>query len=229
MAGPAPRIVPFGEAAFLVVLGERISVALNRRTHALDVAVQSDLPRSDGWGIPVPAYASLLVPYDPDRLDPETARERLERVVAATARTPPGPDRGGRLVEIPVCYGGSDGPDLPEVADRLGLSVEAVVRAHAGRTYRVYLLGFVPGFGYLGTLPPRLVLPRRQTPRPAVPPGSVGIAGSQTAVYPVATPGGWHLIGRTDLALWNAAADPPAGLAPGDRVRFVPLDWMGPR
>ena len=108
------------------------------RAHALDVAVQSDLPRSDGWGIPFPAYASLLVPYDPDGSTRTTARERLERVVAATGPAPPGPDRGGRLVEIPVCYGGDDGPDLPEVAARHGLSAEAVVRLHAGRTYRVY-------------------------------------------------------------------------------------------
>jgi KipI family sensor histidine kinase inhibitor len=229
VAGPTPRIMPFGEAAFLVVLGERISVPLNRRTHALDAAVRTGLPASDGWGTPVPAYASLLVPYDPERLDPATARDRLEAVVAAAGRHPLGPERGGRLVEIPVRYGGPDGPDLAEVAERLGMDTRAVVRAHAGRTYRVYLLGFVPGFAYLGMLSPRLVLPRRPTPRPAVPPGSVGIAASQTAVYPVATPGGWHLIGRTDLPLWDPAADPPAGLAPGDRVRFVSIDGRRPR
>ena len=229
MAGPTAKVVPFGENAFLVVLGERISVPLNRRTHALDAAVRAELPAADGWGDPVPAYASLLVPFDPQRLDPDAAHERLEAVVAATGRLPPGPERGGRLVEIPVCYGGPDGPDLAEVAERLGMAPEAVVRAHAGRTYRVYLLGFVPGFAYLGTLPPRLVLPRRPTPRPAVPPGSVGIAAAQTAVYPVATSGGWHLIGRTDLPLWDPAADPPARLAPGDRVRFVPVERPGPR
>ncbi len=169
------------------------------------------------------------MPFDPERLDPAAARERLEAVVATTSRLPLGPDRGGRLVEIPVRYGGPDGPDLSEVAERLGLDVEAVVRAHAARTYRVYLLGFVPGFAYLGTLPQRLVLPRRPTPRPTVPPGSVGIAATQTAVYPVATPGGWHLIGRTDLPLWDPEADPPARLAPGDRVRFVPIERPGRR
>jgi KipI family sensor histidine kinase inhibitor len=216
--------VPFGEAAFLVVLGERMSVPLNRRTHALDAAVRAALPAADGWGSPVPAYASLLVPYDPERLEPAAARERLEAVVDSAAHAPLGPDRGGWLVEVPVRYGGPDGPDLLEVAERLGMAPEAVVRAHAGRTYRVYLLGFVPGFAYLGMLSPRLVLPRRPTPRPAVPPGSVGIAASQTAIYPVSTPGGWHLIGRTDLALWDPAADPPARLGPGDRVRFVPVE-----
>jgi KipI family sensor histidine kinase inhibitor len=228
MAGPTAKVVPFGEAAFLVVLGERISVPLNRRTHALDAAVRAGLPAADGWGNPVPAYASLVVPFDPERLDPAAARERLAAIIDSAARTPLGPDRGGRLVEIPVRYGGPDGPDLAEVAERLGMAPEAVVRAHAGRTYRVYLLGFVPGFAYLGTLPLRLVLPRRPTPRPAVPPGSVGIAAAQTAVYPVATPGGWHLIGRTDLPLWDPSADPPARLAPGDRVRFVPVE-LGPR
>jgi KipI family sensor histidine kinase inhibitor len=125
-------------------------------------------------------------------------------------------------LEVPVHYGGADGPDLPEVAERLGLSQGQVVEAHAGPTYRVRMLGFVPGFAYLATLPEVLALPRRAEPRTRVPGGSVAIAARQTAVYPFETPGGWHLIGRTDLSMWDIGRVPPARLAPGDRVRFVP-------
>jgi KipI family sensor histidine kinase inhibitor len=124
-------------------------------------------------------------------------------------------------IEIPVRYGGDDGPDLEGVAGRLGLASDAVVALHAGTTYRVFMLGFAPGFAYLGTLPAELSLPRRTEPRPSVPAGSVAIAARQTGVYPVATPGGWHLIGRTEVTLWDPSAEPPARLAPGDRVRFV--------
>lgn len=223
MTQPGARIVDFGDAAFLVVLGERISVALNRRTQALDAAVRTALPAADGWETPVPAYASLLVPYDPGRLAATEARERLAAVVAAMDAAPPPPERPAPIVEIPVRYGGTGGPDLDEVAERLGLTPDEVIAIHAGRTYRVFLLGFVPGFAYLGTLPARLALPRRATPRARVPSGSVAIAGAQTAVYPSATPGGWHVIGHTDERLWDPAGDPPARLTPGDRVRFVPI------
>lgn len=223
MSGTGARIVAFGDAAFLVVLGERISVALNRRTRALDDAVRAALPTAHGWDVPVPAYASLLVPYDPERLTARDARERLAAVVAAIDAAPLPRERPSPVVEIPVRYGGDDGPDLAEVAERLALTPDEVVAIHAGRTYRVFLLGFVPGFAYLGTLPSRLVLPRRATPRARVPAGSVAIAGRQTAVYPFSTPGGWHLIGRTDERLWDPTADPPARFAPGDRVRFVAI------
>ncbi|MFV2065082.1 MAG: allophanate hydrolase subunit 1, partial [Chloroflexota bacterium] len=114
-------------------------------------------------------------------------------------------------------------PDLEEVAARTGLSVEAVVDAHSGTTYRVFMLGFAPGFAYLGTLPASLQLPRRAEPRLRVPSGSVAIAAAQTAVYPHSTAGGWHLLGRTDTVLWDRSAEPPARLRPGDRVRFVPV------
>lgn len=221
MIGSGARIVEFGEAAFLVVLGERMSVPLNRRTRALDDEVRGALSAADGWEVPVPAYASLLIPYDPERLTAADARERIVAVVAAMEAAPLPPERATRVVEIPVRYGGGEGPDLAEVAERLGLTSDEVVAIHAGRTYRVFLLGFVPGFAYLGRLPSRLVLPRRATPRARVPAGSVAIAGAQTAIYPSATPGGWHLIGRTDEVLWDPNAASPARLAPGDRVRFV--------
>jgi KipI family sensor histidine kinase inhibitor len=119
---------------------------------------------------------------------------------------------------IPVLY---DGVDLPVVAGQTGLAIDEVVARHTARTYTVYAVGFVPGFGYLGDLDPALVVPRRPTPRPRVPTGSVAIAGGHTAVYPLETPGGWHLIGRTSIRMFDAAADPPARLAVGDTVRFV--------
>ena len=222
MSGDRFRIVPLGDAALLVILGERISVGLNRRTLAVEAAIRATLPVDDGWQAPVPAYASVLVPYDPERFTAAEATERLGAVVSAIIAAPLPPERPAPVIDILVRYGGGDGPDLTEVARHVGLSPDEVVAAHASRTYRVFLLGFVPGFAYLGTLPPGLRLPRRETPRAEVPAGSVAIAGAQTAVYPLATPGGWHIIGRTDELLWDPGADPPARLAAGDHVRFIP-------
>lgn len=245
MRGPEPaqpaafRVVPLGDAAFLVVLGDVIDERLNRRVHRLTAELAARLRPEAGWERPVPAYASLLVPFDPWRLGSGEALIGLE---AALAEVRPGagwgaagPDSADRLgpaappepespaVEIPVRYGGADGPDLQEVAARCGLRPADVIELHAGSTYRVFLLGFSPGFAYLGPLPAQLVLPRRDEPRSRVPQGSVAIAAEQTCVYPQATPGGWHLLGRTDLPLWDVRADPPARYRPGDRVRFVPL------
>jgi KipI family sensor histidine kinase inhibitor len=136
---------------------------------------------------------------------------------AAGARTADGAE-----LTIPVRYGGAEGPDLAEVAARLRLTEDEVVRLHAGTVYRVFCMGFVPGFPYLGTLPAELALPRRSTPRLSVPAGSVAITGRQTGIYPAATPGGWHLVGRTDATIWDPRRDPPALLEPGARVRFQP-------
>ena len=223
-AGGRPAIVPFGDGALLVVLGERIDAVLNRRVHVLAAAVRAARSADPRWGAPVPAYASLLVPYDPLAMEQAEANERLGALAASAGEDEAVAEVEGELVEIPVRYGGGDGPDLDEVAARLGLAPEEVIALHAGMTYRVFMLGFAPGFGYLATLPPALVLPRRATPRTRVPVGSVAIAGEQTAVYPVATPGGWHLIGRTDLSVWDPRRDPPALLRPGQRVRFRPVD-----
>ncbi len=131
--------------------------------------------------------------------------------------------RPAGTVEIPVCYGGALGEDLETLARSRGLSAEAVVAIHSGVTYHVHMLGFVPGFAYLGGLDERLATPRRATPRPRVPAGSVAIADGQTAIYPLETPGGWHLIGRTPLQLFRADASPPSLLNAGDTVRFVPI------
>jgi KipI family sensor histidine kinase inhibitor len=218
----AVRVLPFGEAALLVQLGDSIDEGVNAAAHALGARLR--LARPDAPP-PVPAYASVLVAFDPGREDPSALADELERAAAeclAEVGAHGAVPVPGRLLEVPVRYGGENGPDLAEVAARAGLAPADVVALHAGTEYRVFMLGFVPGFAYLGPLPRRLELPRRPTPRARVAAGSVAIAARQTAVYPISTPGGWHILGRTQLPFWDAAAEPPALLRPGDRVRFVP-------
>lgn len=201
--------MPFGERAVLVTFAERVDAGANARARAL----------ADAWerrvGPAVPAYASTLLHYDPLAL-PAASALRLARRLAsrARARTVVRP-----TIEIPVRYGG---PDLADVARLSNASVDEIVALHAGREYRVYFLGFMPGFAYLGDLDPRIVAPRLPSPRTRVAVGSVAVAGAQTAVYPFASPGGWRLIGTTDVALFDPARERPALLAEGDRVRFVP-------
>ena len=235
-----PRIEPFGDSALLVVLGEDPDLAVNRRVHRLASAVDD---ARGGWrqppagsaerkpkpavGRPVAGFTSLLVPFDPTIVAPEAVDAFVRSVLHALpdegAASPPGDESPSREpVVIPVRYGGEDGPDLTDVADRNGLRPCDVVELHAATTYEVLFLGFGPGFGYLGVLPDEIVTPRRSTPRTRVPAGSVGIAGRQTCVYPFATPGGWNLIGRTSTTMWDPSRTDPALLAPGMRVRFVP-------
>ncbi len=217
----AVRVEAMGESALLVVLGERIDPALNLRVHLLALHLDAAAARIPGLGATVPAYGSVLVPFDPCRLDEATVRAAIADALAAADH--PGAARdAGPVVRVPVRYGGADGPDLADVAARTGRSEDAVVALHAGREYRVFCVGFVPGFPYLGLLPEELALPRRSTPRLRVPSGSVAIAGRQTGIYPSGTPGGWHVIGRTDLAVWDPSRERPALLEPGDRVRFEP-------
>jgi KipI family sensor histidine kinase inhibitor len=225
MADPEPgasfRLDRAGDAALLLTLGEAVDDGLNAAVHRVAAALTDRHPRLLGLGIPVPGYASLLIPFDPDASPEADVRAAVEAALeAASAETV---DTPGPTIEIPVRYGAGYGPDLPDVARRTGLSEEAVVAFHASVEYRVFLLGFVPGFPYLGVLPAALELPRRATPRVKVPAGSVAIAGRQTGIYPAASPGGWHVIGRTDLVLWDPRRDPPALLGPGSRVHFVPV------
>ncbi len=227
------RVEPFGDAALLVVLGERVDPAVNDRVHRLAFGLDVRAARLPGLGATVPAYASVLVPFDPSVLAEAAVRGVIADVLradvgAGAAKQPAAAPEPATTADIrpvthvPVRYGGADGPDLAEVAVRTGLSEDDVVRLHAGAEYRVFCVGFVPGFPYLGMLPEELALPRRSTPRLHVPAGSVAIAGRQTGIYPSDTPGGWHVIGRTDLSVWDPNRDPPALLEPGARVRFVP-------
>ena len=218
MTVASPAIVPLGEAAWTVVLGERVDRSIHQEVTALAARIEAEhLP---GVIEVVPAYAAVTVFFDPLHADGDALRERLAALASESSDLPPDHPAAvssSHLISIPVHY---DGPDLAEVASRTGLSADEVIRRHSGREYRVYLLGFAPGFAYLGTLDPALVLPRRSAPRTQVPAGSVAIAGAQTGVYPLATPGGWHLIGTTPLALFDPAREPAALLKAGDRVRF---------
>lgn len=212
-----PLIVPLGDTALTIRLGDRVNAVLAARVRALAERIRD--ARLEPVREVVVGYAALTVWYDALRTDYAVIAAALEPIVdhmpaaAVAAHTP-------REHTIPVRY---DGPDLAEVAGRTGLTVSEVIDRHSDRWYEVYLIGFVPGWAYLGELDPVLVLPRRSVPRTRVPAGSVGIAGAQTGVYPLTTPGGWHLLGRTSVVLFDPSAEPPALLAPGDRVRFVPV------
>lgn len=210
------RFVPCGDRSVLLYLGDGIDPAVNDRVLALADALRAN---------PHPAlveitgsYHCLLIEYDPlrvrfDQLE-QMVREALENL------TPPPP---GRTVEVPVCYGGAMGPDLDAVTAHAGLTPAEVVRRHASGSYRVYALGFSPGFPYLGGLDPAIHTPRLADPRVKLPAGSVGIGNDQTGIYPASSPGGWRLIGRTPVRLFDPGRTPPAYLEPGDMVRFVPI------
>ena len=217
-----------GDAALLVTLGDDLDPATNARALAMAAWLDGAGRRIPGIGVAVPGHASLLVPFDPDLVDERAVRTAIaaaEAEVPKVAGLAPDVDATitmGAVHEIHVRYGGPEGPDLGEVAAATGLAEREVVALHAGATHHVLVLGFMPGFAYLGGLPEALELPRRATPRVRVPAGSVAIAGRQTGIYPFTSPGGWHVIGRTDDWLWDPAAIPPARFAPGDRVRFMP-------
>lgn len=207
---------PLGEAALLVE-GTPADLLTNRMALALAQAL--DAAALPGVQLTIPAVSSVLLPFDPLR----TSHAALERAARALLPTiAPLSATPVRIVEVPVRYGGVDGPDLVEVAAQLGLTAQQVVAAHCAPVYRVLLIGFAPGFPYIGPLPAQLYLPRRATPRSVVPAGSVAIAVEFSGIYPAALPGGWHLIGRTSLRLFDPASDPPTALVPGDGVQFVP-------
>jgi KipI family sensor histidine kinase inhibitor len=217
-----PRIEPLGDGALLITLGDEIDVGLNERAHGLAAAVDRLRSTDPRFRRAVPAFASVLVPFDPLAVDIDEARD----VVAGLLAEPPEHTTVAPrdVVEIPVRYGEDSGPDLDDVAALHHLSPADVVGLHSGTEYRVFFLGFAPGFAYLGPLPPTIATPRLATPREKVPAGSVAIGGAQTGVYPFAMPGGWRIIGRTDAPLWDLRRDDPSLLHPGDRVRFVAID-----
>jgi KipI family sensor histidine kinase inhibitor len=206
-----PRLEPLGDAAVWIELGRRVDTALNTRALRLAAALRGRRGIREAMG----AYASVTVHYDPDQLSLPGLRKMVVEALGATRGEP----LRGRLHRVPVTY---DGPDLEAVAATSGLSVEEVVRRHGGPVYRAFMAGFVPGWTYLGPLDPKLALPRLAAPRTSVPAGSVAIAGAQTGVYPLASPGGWHLIGRTTLKTFLSDSDPPLLIRPGDRVKFFP-------
>jgi KipI family sensor histidine kinase inhibitor len=209
------RFLPAGDLALSVELGDDISVDVNTRVRALEFLIdQKALP---GVVETVPTYRALLVYYDPAVVGYEAlcvSLAALAEQASATAMPP------AREVELPCCYGGELGPDLEAAAARLGLPVDELVRLHAGAEYLVYFIGFTPGLPYMTGAPPALTIPRLDTPRVKVPAGTVGIGGIQCCVYSVDSPGGFWLLGRTPLRLYDPGATAPTLLKPGDRVRF---------
>ncbi|MBD2843721.1 5-oxoprolinase subunit PxpB [Paenibacillus sp. IB182496] len=226
------RMHPLGDAAVVVVLGDDISVDTNARVRQFAEYVEHH--PFTGMIEQVPAFQSVTVYYEPlavleaygDQAAHEgqspyvLAKSRLEGLLDQLGEAPP---EAPRTVTIPVCYGGEFGPDLETVARVNHLTTEEVVAIHSGAEYLVYMLGFAPGFAYLGGMSGRIRTPRRETPRLAIPAGTVGIAGDQTGVYPIETPGGWQLIGRTPTQLFLPGEQPPALLKAGDLVRFRPI------
>jgi len=223
---PAARFLPLGEQGLTVELGDAVDEEVNDRVHLLAAAVRRDL--SALVEEVVPTYRSALLVFDPLRVTRAELVQRVRKLLETPPPPRPSPPAGERgeeraafrIVHVPVCYGGELGPDLGFVAEHAGLSPDEVVRLHAEPLYRVYMLGFTPGFPYLGGLSPRIAAPRLDQPRARVAAGSVGIAGPQTGIYPIESPGGWRVIGRTPLRLFDPAAVEPFLLRAGDRLRF---------
>ena len=213
-----PRYRIAGDRGLLVEYGDRIDLAINRKVRSMAVLLDQSPP--NGIIEVIPTYRSLLIVYDPVATEPKTIRtslETLEERLADIEIPPP------QTVEIPVCYGGEFGPDIGFVAESHDLTEGAVIDIHSAAEYPIYMIGFTPGFPFLGGLSERLHTPRLESPRTHVPAGSVGIANDQTGIYPVASPGGWQLIGRTPLNLFDPSRKNPFLYNTGDRIRFVPI------
>ena len=211
------RFLPAGDTAVIVEFDDRIDRAVSDRVLHLSALVRAANLR--GVVETVPTFRSLLVHYDPLATDSANLTTAIENLLD-TSR---GEAQPVKLWRIPACYAASHAPDLAEVAQRTGLSAAEVVRLHSGMRYHVYMIGFVPGYPYMGDLAERLVLPRRADPRVRVPAGSIAIATTMTAIYPLESPGGWHLIGATPIRLFDLRWRSPALFSPGDAVQFEPI------
>lgn len=209
------QIIPYGNDALLLKWEQKIAADVNAGVHAYASMVWEN----DAVIESVPAYCSLLVRYNASKTNAYKLKEWIYQLTPDAA-----PDRKSRLHKLAVVYGGEYGPDLETVASQTGLSTEKVIELHQKVTYRVYQLGYKPGFAFLGETLPELAVSRRDNPRSKVPAGSVGLAGQQTAVYPHICPGGWQLIGRCPATLWDVNRDEPARLQAGDRVKFHAID-----
>jgi KipI family sensor histidine kinase inhibitor len=214
----APRFLAAGDTALVVQFGEDVDREINRKV----IALATKLREQGVAGIVdlVPTFRSLMIHYDPLVIGGSDLRER----VAATLDGLTATEISGRLWRVPVLYGGDAGPDLAEVAERCGLTEQRVVDLHGSVTYEVYMMGFLPGLGYLGILPKELELPRRSDPRVRVPARSVAIAINQTNIYSMESPGGWHLLGRTPVEVFDRGLEDPILLAAGDRIEFFAID-----
>ena len=213
-----PVYKPIGDRGLLVELGNEISLDINRQVRSLLFGLEGLSLK--GVREILPAYCSVLIVFDPLVLSQATLRAKIRTLMAGIDEFDlPQP----KSIRVPVAYGGNYGPDLESVARYHNLEPEEVIRHHTSTTYHVFMLGFTPGFPYLGELPGRIVTPRRETPRTHVPRGSVGIAQKQTGIYPTKSPGGWQIIGRTPLTLFDPEGSPPTLFDIGDRVTFYPI------
>ena len=212
-----PRIVAAGDAALVAEFDDRIDVEVNAHAVALAKHVRALALR--GVRDVVPTFRSVAVYFDPLHTDVDALAATLRGSAPTNEQA-----RSTEVIEVPVCYDSDYGPDLEDIARRAGLDADTVVSIHTDRAYRVFMLGFMPGFAYLGTVDARIAAPRQASPRLQVPAGSVGIAGQQTGIYPAHTPGGWNIIGRTPLRTWRPAAERPALFRAGDIVRFRRID-----
>ncbi|MBM3944903.1 MAG: 5-oxoprolinase subunit PxpB [SAR202 cluster bacterium] len=213
-----PVFLPAGDLGVVVELGDAIKPEINLRVRNMMLALEKQ--RVPGVVDLVPTYRSLLVQYDPMKITYDHLVATLGEVAGSLDSIKVS---SPRIVHIPTLYGGDYGPDLDFVAENAKVATDEVVKLHSGTDYLVYMMGFTPGFPYLGGLHKKLVTPRLQTPRVRIPAGSVGIAEAQTGVYPVSSPGGWRLIGRTPLKMFDPDRDPPTLIQAGDFIRFVPL------
>jgi KipI family sensor histidine kinase inhibitor len=213
-----PRFLSGGDRAIFIELGDSIDPDVNQRVNNLKRAIeQAGIP---GVVESVPAYRSLLVYFEPLQI----SAAEFQKAVCNLLQSSTGSELPGRrLVEVPVTYGGEFGPDLEQVASHNNLSTAEVVRIHSGARYLIYMIGFMPGFPYLGGMSPDIAAPRKTTPRLKTPAGSVGIAGSQTGIYPAESPGGWQIIGRTPLELFRPDREPPSILQAGDYLTFASI------
>ena len=214
-----PRTLTAGDSGLVVEFGDAIDPDTNRAVYAFTVALtQAALA---GVTELVPTYRSVLIHFNPLLSPPNELRSAVDAMLANLRKSDAEDAKPAPLYRLPVGYGGEDGPDLERVANHADMEPEKLVEIHSGGVYQVYMLGFLPGFPYLGGMDESIACPRLETPRVRVPAGSVGIAESQTGVYPENSPGGWNLIGRTPAPLFDPATSPPAAIQPGSFVQFV--------
>lgn len=213
------RILTAGDSSILIEFAKEISPEINRKISATIQLMKEQ--HIEGVVDMIPAFCSLLINYDPRVISYEEIRERMQALVKVEVKA--GETRK-RIFEIPVCYGGEYGPDIANIAEHAGLTEEEVIRIHSSKDYLIYMLGFLPGFTYLGGLDERLHTPRLANPRIRISAGSVGIGGSQTGIYPLDSPGGWQLMGMTPVKTYDPDREVPILVEAGDYIRFVPVD-----
>jgi inhibitor of KinA len=214
-----PRVRLMGDSGLLFEYGDVIDPKVNQKVRLVVKALEQQMPF--GVSEVMPTYRSILMIYDPLQTNPEALTRYLDDLkdqLEDLELPPP------KTVEIPVCYGGENGPELPFVSEHTGLSEREIIKIHSAPEYQIFMIGFTPGFPFLGGMDERLATPRLKTPRILVPAGSVGIANNQTGMYPVDSPGGWQLIGRTPLRLFSPEKENPFLYSAGDRIRFKPID-----